>query len=401
MKNHIKGDVFEGRFILFSLVISAFSTWLPWVLAGLLLIEIGESFSVSVGVTGQIRTISSLLGVFTAFVMGALSVRISHRSLLLTSLSFITLSSIACYLAPNFPTILLAYSLLGVPMATVLPMATSIAADHLPVERRAGAVGWIIAGTALSGIIGAPAINLIAGQGGWRWPFLLIILPVNLLSIFLAYKTIPSTEVGNAKEEVSLLEGFRMVSSNTSAVACIIGYGLSLTAYQAIGFYSPSFFRQSFQVSKGLASMLIMGLYLCLTLGSLTSGRLVNRLGRKNMAVSSALIAGLLVLSFTNLPYLWLSLGFSLLGYFFAGALISSSHSLTLEQVPEYRGTVMSLNSGAEKMGAALGSGIGGLMINNYGWGYMGLTLGVIGLASALIYFFLSVDPTRVESDIS
>jgi hypothetical protein len=31
----------------------------------------------------------------------------------------------------------------------------------------------------------------------------------------------------------------------------------------------------------------------------------------------------------------------------------------------------------------------------------MGLILGVIGLASALIYFFLSVDPTRVESDIS
>jgi len=106
MSNNIQRDAFGGRFILFSLVVSAFSTWLPWVLAGLLLIEIGESFGVSVGVTGQIRTISSLLGVLTAFIMGALSVRISHRSLLLTSLSFITLSSIACYLAPNFPTIL-------------------------------------------------------------------------------------------------------------------------------------------------------------------------------------------------------------------------------------------------------------------------------------------------------
>jgi predicted MFS family arabinose efflux permease len=46
-----------------------------------------------------------------------------------------------------------------------------------------------------------------------------------------------------------------------------------------------------------------------------------------------------------------------------------------LEQVPEYRDTVMSLNSGAEKMGAALGSGIGGLMINNYGWGSMVLDI--------------------------
>ncbi|MFP3951582.1 MAG: MFS transporter [Candidatus Bathyarchaeia archaeon] len=394
------GDVpDEGLLLLPSLVFSAFATWIPWVLAGLLLIDIGESFGVPVGLTGQIRTLSSLIGVLMAFIMGALSVRFSHKALLLISLSFIALSALACSAAPNFLVVLLSYSILGIPMATVLPMTTSLVADHLPVDERAGAVGWIIAGTALAGILGAPAINYIAGMGGWRLPFLIFILPINLLSIALVLKGIPPKQPHenveeNREEGVGLLEGFREVYSNTSAIACILGYALSLTAFQAIGFYSPSFYRQHFMVSKNFASLLVSGLYLCLTLGSLASGRLVDSLGRKRVTVSTAVIAGILVLGFTNTPDRWVSLTCSLLGYFFAGALISSSHSLALEQIPKFRGTVMSLNSGAEKLGAALGSGLGGLVINLYGWSVMGVVLGVTGVASSMTYQLLAVDPT-------
>jgi predicted MFS family arabinose efflux permease len=57
----------------------------------------------------------------------------------------------------------------------------------------------------------------------------------------------------------------------------------------------------------------------------------------------------------------------------------------------------MSLNSGAEKMGAALGSGLGGLIINMYSWEYMGLILGLIGITSAVTYQLLAVDPIRVK----
>ena len=276
-------------------------------------------------------------------------------------------------------------------------MSMSLVADHFPLKKRTSAIGWIIAGTALSGIIGAPIIDFIAGLGGWRLDFLGFVLPISLLSLFLAAKSLPSTPYSQQLEvsKGSYLEGFKGVLTNRSAVACVIGYALSLTAFQAIGFYSPSFFRQRFLVSTSFASMIISGLYLCLTLGSLISGRLVDRFGRKLTTVLTVFIAGILIISFTNLSNLWLSLALALLGYLFAGTLISASHSLALEQIPRYRGTMMSINSAAEKMGAALGAGVGGLLLLLYGWNLLGITLGAIGILAAVIYYLLVIDPTR------
>jgi predicted MFS family arabinose efflux permease len=386
-----------GKLILPSLVISAFATWIPWILTGLLLIDIGLTFGLSVGVTGQIRTISSIVGVISALLLGALSVRFSHRSLLMIGLLSISISALSCSLAPNFNVILLSYSILGLAMAIVLPMSMSLVADHFPLKKRTSAIGWIIAGTALSGIVGAPVIDFIAGLGGWRLAFLGFVLPISLLSLLLAAKGLPSTPYSQKLEtsKGSYLEGFKGVFTNRSAVACVIGYALSLTAFQAIGFYSPSFFRQRFLVSTSFASMTISGLYLCLTLGSLISGRLVDRFGRKLTTVLTVFIAGILIISFTNLSNLWLSLALALLGYLFAGILISASHSLALEQVPRFRGTMMSINSAAEKMGAALGAGVGGLLLLLYGWNLLGITLGVIGILAAVIYYLLVIDPTR------
>ena len=386
-----------GKLILPSLVVSAFATWIPWILTGLLLIDIGVTFGLSVGVTGQIRTISSIVGVISALLLGALSVRFSHRSLLMIGLLSISISALSCSLAPNFNVILLSYSILGLAMAIVLPMSMSLVADHFPLKKRTSAIGWIIAGTALSGIIGAPIIDFIAGLGGWRLAFLGFVFPISLLSLLLAAKGLPSKSYSQQYEtsKGSYLEGFKGVLTNRSAVACVIGYALSLTAFQAIGFYSPSFFRQRFLVSTSFASMIISGLYLCLTLGSLISGRFVDRFGRKAATVLTVFIAGILIISFTNLTNLWLSLALALLGYLFAGTLISASHSLALEQIPRYRGTMMSINSAAEKMGAALGAGVGGLLLLLYGWNLLGITLGAIGILAAVIYYLLVIEPTR------
>ena len=390
----------KGRLILTSLVISTFATWIPWILTGLLLIDIGFTFGRSVGITGQIRTVSSIVGVVTAFILGGLSVRFSYKHLLLVGLSSVAISALVCSLAQNFETVMASYSLLGIAMATVLPMATSLVAEHFPLEKRAGAVGWIIAGTALSGIIGAPIIDFVAGVGGWRLAFLGFVLPVSILSILLVVVGLPSRSKHQpAVSREEYLEGYKGVLLNRSAVACVVGYALSLTAFQAIGFYSPSFFRQRFLVPTGFASMMVSGLYLCLIFGSLISGRLVSRFGRKPVTAYTVFIAGVFIVTFNNLPNLWLSLTLALLGYMSAGTVISASHSLALEQVPRFRGTMMSINSGAEKMGAALGAGIGGVILLFYGWGFMGALLGAMGISAAAIYHFLVIDPVRTESN--
>jgi len=76
----------------------------------------------------------------------------------------------------------------------------------------------------------------------------------------------------------------------------------------AVYFYGPWFFRQRFMVSTGLNSIFIMISALCFTFGSLVSGQLVNRFGKKTLIVMTALLSGVFVIFYTILPSLWLSL---------------------------------------------------------------------------------------------
>jgi len=74
---------------------------------------------------------------------------------------------------------------------------------------------------------------------------------------------------------------------------------------------------------------------------------------------------------------------------------ISAGQSLNLEQVPRFRGTMMSLTSATGSTGAALGAGLGELIILQYGYEALGISPGLIGIGASFIFYFLSSDPIR------
>ena len=377
-----------------SLAMSNFATGPLGVLIGLLLIDIALTFEVSVGVAGQINTISYIVSVIFALFMGILSVRFKHKSLLIIGLLCVGGSGLGCFLASSFNLMLIFYSLSGVGTAMVFPMAITLVGKHLPLERRGNAVGWIIAAGSLSYVIGAPVISFIANIGGWRLSLLGLVIPVSLAGLFLALIGLPST---SRKQQLTInkstyLRSFKGVLLNISATACLVGNVLRTASFVAVVLYGISFFRQRFLVSTDFASAIIIGAALCYTLGSLVAGRLVNRFGRKSLTVLTALLAGIFIVSFVYLSDLWLSLALNFLATWFSGMASSAANSLTLEQVPESRGTMMSINSAALSLGNAIGSALGGLVLVLFNYEAMGSALGAMGIVAAVIFYLLTVD---------
>ena len=84
-----------------------------------------------------------------------------------------------------------------------------------------------------------------------------------------------------------------------------------------------------------------------------------------------------------------------LLAYTLMGVIYPVALSLTLEQTPGFRGTIMALNSAAGNLGMAIGAGIGGIVLLAYDYGMVGISLGALGVLGTLIYRLLVVDPTR------
>lgn len=392
-----KGSV--GRLFLPALVLSRFATTPSGIILSFLLIEIGLTFGLPVGVTGQLSTARSIVGVVSAILMGILSVRFKHKSLLTIGLLILSVAILGCGLASNFILLLIFYPLLGLGGSMVMPMTTTLTAKHLPLKKRASVIGLLMATVSVSYLIGTLFIRFISDIGGWRLPFLVYALPFPLLSILLVFKGLPheSESEQTSLNKGSLADGFKGVLSNRSAIACLVSSALSSAAWQGILLYAISFYRQQFLVSKGIASYIMIGASMSYTLGALISSRFVNKLGRKPVTFISSLMAGIFIFSFTIVPNLWISLSLTLAGCLFVGLRSTASVSLTIEQVPEFRGTMMSISSASGSMGSALGSGLGGFALLLYNYEAIGPTLGLLGLASAIIVYLIVVDPTRVQ----
>ena len=381
-----------------SLVTASFASGPISVLAALLLIDIGNAFGTSVGVTGQINTAYSIAAFIFALLTGFLSVKFKHKSLLLVGVLLMIVSALGCFLASDFMSLLAFYSLSGAGYAIVNPMTFTLVGEHFPLEKRAKAIGWIVAGGALVYVLGAPIIALMSGFEGWRFPLLGFVLPVLLMSLLIASLGLPSA---SRRSQISLDTkthlSFKDIFSNRSAVACLIGDTLRSAAFVAIVLYATSFFRQRFLIPTELASLVLLGGALSYVLGSLATGQLINRFGRKSSTVLTALLSGVFAISYVLVPNVWVSIALMLIASWFFGMVASSANSLTLEQIPRLRGTMMSIDTAVINVGSALGTMAGGLALLLLSYEGLGSVLGATGILAAIIFCFLAKDPTRSQ----
>ena len=75
--------------------------------------------------------------------------------------------------------------------------------------------------------------------------------------------------------------------------------------------------------------------------------------------------------------------------------LVASLAALTLEQIPKFRGTMMSLRAAFGGAGSFLGVTLGGISLNMYNYQILGIVLGVLGMASITVILLFAKDPYK------
>jgi predicted MFS family arabinose efflux permease len=382
------------RFFLPAISLVRFISQLPNILTGLLLIEIAASFGTSVGVMGQVRTLSSGLGVVVSLLMGAMSVWFGHKLLFVVGVGLLSASALFCNLASRYEFMLVAFALSGVGTAIVGPIGMALIARHVPQERRASAVGWTIAAAASAYLVGAPSFAIIAGIGGWRLGFLGFVLPFSLLSLVVSYLVLPSEgRDGGGESSGSVVEALKALGTNLSASGCMLATGLVMATWSVHLVYSSSFVRQTFGVSRGFVSLSTIVGASCYIAGSVTSGRLVNRFGRRRVALLASVPAGAALLLYYNMPNLWVTLILNYTAALLFGTLHSANTNLALEQIPSFRGTMMSINQAAGSLGSTLVVIFGGWALLEYGFRYFGALIVGLNLIAFAVYWLMVKEP--------
>jgi DHA1 family putative efflux transporter-like MFS transporter len=380
--------------ITLALVISALSTTISLLISGLLLIDIGNTFNVTVAVAGQLRTFSSIIAILFAFLTTALTLRYNHKTLLQIGLIAYILSATGCCLAPNLVLMIASFSLTGIGYALTTTMAFTLVAELFPVEKRGETIGMIIGGMSGSYLIGAFIVPYLQNVGGWRLTFSGYMLPTSLLALILSSLFIPR-KIKNITNEAqhSLKDGFRNILSNKSACLSLVGLLLAIASGSAVNTYAASFFRQGFYMTVNEVALLLFVGSTLYTVGSIMGGRIVNRTGSKPLTVVTILFSGLAVMSFAYIPSAWISGACLCISFLLFGMMDTSSTSLIIEQIPVYAGVMMSLSRVAVQFGFSVGAGLGGMFLLRYSYNHMFLILGTFSIASAFVFNYFTIEP--------
>ena len=392
-----------GKLIVPSLTLSYFSTGIMDLLLGLFLLEItlaflGSSSPTSVATMSQIATVSNMAAVVTGFLIAFLSVKYRRKSLLLVGAFCIPVSVLGCFLASNFLVMQTFYAFDGIGSIIVGAMAFAIVGEVLPLNRRAKALGWIMSTAFFVGIVGFLVVRIFfANSGDWRSFLLWFALPVSVFSVFSVYfgvPSLPSSQEGKI-EKTAYFDGLKQVFLNKSAVSCLFGNMLRQAGFMMLALFSATFMRVRFDLPLTTVAVVALISTGFLAVGSVVGGYIVNKIGRRRLLVLSLGIVGILLIPQTFVFNFYGFLPLSLIGAFLFGMVFTSSLSLIVEQVPKYRGTLMSINGIFNYFGAAVGTALGGLALALFGYSGLILAFAGIDFAAAAIYFFLTKDPCK------
>jgi len=396
------------KMFLLGLLASVFAVNVIDVFAPLLYPEIAESFGITVGTAVQLSAFSSLAGVITGLALSAFSIKFRYKTLLMTGVFAIAVCALGVFLAPNFLFAQIFYALNGVGSVIVGVMVPTLIGELYPLEKKAKRVSWVIATGTMAVLIGNPVTGFIANIGGiasWRSALLWFMLPAASISLLLVVFLVPSKPLFKSLsvKKVPFLKGYKEVFTNRSATACLTNTFFG-GIYVAVSVFASSFLNNVFAVTPALRSLVAVASTSLLITGVLAGGFLVNRVGRKRLLWGTAIPAVIFSICGYPLsifiPNVWIVLGFRFVATFIGGFTIVAGSNLYLEQVPKFRGTLMSLQSAFNGLGLTIGVLIGGTLlniINNPVLGYpvAMVTLGALGLVGTLNIILFAKDPVK------
>jgi predicted MFS family arabinose efflux permease len=389
-----------------ALLIAVFAAAIIDVVIPITIVDIAKTFSVLPGTISQLNSLIAIASVVTALLLAAFGSRFRHKSVVMMGILFIAFYSMGLSLAPTFPIAQLIVPLNGIGSIMIVVTAQTFIGNSYPINKKAKAIGWIAAAGMLANAVGAPITGFMTGIGGWRSVFLWFMLPTaifSLIFVFLAFpRNLPQPQLIIKKEP--FMKGFKQVLTNKSAVACLIGAFFGNAFVFSAAIFEVTFLRQVFFVPAGLAALIGTLVSTALvTVGAIIGGHTVNRVGRKRLTVVAIFLAGFLTLLAYFMQYIIIFLALRWSASILIGIVAAAASNLALEQVPQFRGTMMSLASAFSGVGTAIGIAVAGTVLNLYtnavtGFQALGLTVGALAFAGALVNLFFAKDPLKPRS---
>jgi MFS family permease len=347
------------------------------------------------GEAGVIGTAALLVSAVGGWLGGWFADRYGRVRVLQIAILWFAVFTLLSGLAQNFQQLLAARALMGLGFGGEWAAGAVLLGETMRPEHRGKALGFMQSGWALgwgaAAVLYALLFSILPPASAWRALFFVGFAPA-LLVFFLRRLVrepdvyLRSRELAATREQTSFLDIFRPPYLRITLLGGLVGTGAQ-GGYNAVSTWLPTFLRTerglSVLNSAGYLAVLIVGSF-C---GYIAGGYLSDRIGRRMTFLVFAVAAGIVVATYTSVPFgngAMLLLGFPL-GFFGAGV-FSGMGAFYTEQFPT---AVRGVGQGfAYNIGRAVGAFFPAMV--GFLSGRMGLAA-AIGAFAAAAYAIMAV----------
>ena len=284
------------------------------------------------GTAGLAVTVTLLASAVGGWLVGYMSDRIGRVRALQFTVLWFSFFTLLCAFAQNFDQLFIARALLGLGFGGEWAAGAVLIGETIRAEYRGRAVGTVQSGWAVGWgvavLLQFVCYSFLPPEIAWRWMFGLGAIPALLIFFLRRYVEEPviAAKTRNADAahhaKPSLLEIFSPDILKTTLLAALLGTGAQ-GGYYAVTSWLPTFLRTERHLtvvgSTGYLGLLIVGSFA----GYVSGAWLADRIGRRRLFITFAILASVLVIAYTRLPlsnemmlFLGFPLGFCASAYF-------------------------------------------------------------------------------------
>jgi DHA1 family inner membrane transport protein len=345
-----------------------------------LLPNMASDLHVSIPKAGELISAYALGVVIGAPLLTAAAVRLPRKGLLISVVLVLAVGNVASAVMPGFTSLLVLRFLTGLPHGAYFGVASVLAGNLVPAQKRSSAMAVVFAGLTVSNVIGVPLMTLVGQHSSWRVCFVLV-GAMELLAAGCVAAVVPVDRRDPADEAPRLrheLRAFRQPQIWLSlGIAMVGGAGLFAT----FSYIAPMMTHVTGFSSAAITPLLVL-FGLGMTAGNLVGARLADRALMPTIYV--ALAAEVIVSA---------CFFFSVENEITAAVTIFLFPFCSLAILPALQSRIVTLAGGAPNLAAAsihaafniansLGAWLGGITIAA-GLGYRSPNLVAAGLAAA------------------
>lgn len=345
-----------------------------------LLPEMAGGLDISEPTAGHVISAYALGVVVGAPLIAALTARVPRRTLLIALMVAFTLGNAASVLAPDYPTLMAARFVAGLPHGAYFGVAALVAAHLAEPGRRAKAVANVMIGLSIANVVGVPVATWLGQHLGWRSAFALVtVIGVAVVASLIAW--IPRLDAMPTTNPITELGALTRVQVWMTLIMGMVGFGGMFAVYS----YISTTLTDVTGLAKSLIPVALMLYGLGMVVGNVVGGHLADRALTKGLAVSMTALALILAVFVIAVRTPVTALVFVFLIGVAGSAMVPALQTRLMDVAADAQTLAAALNHAALNVANAFGAWIGGVVIAA-GYGYtapaaVGSMLAVAGLA--------------------